>query len=212
MWALRHIRQERQYHYEGLRIRVPPGVFHPGIFFSTPVLLHFLKQVDFQGKTVLDVGTGSGILAIFAAKNDGKVTAIDVNIQAVNTAGMNAVSNDLEITTQQSDLFDQLKPQLFDYILVNPPYYPRTPKDDVEKAFFAGTELEYFDRFFSQLPDFCHPKTAVWMVLSEDCNLSAISNKSLQHGFVGAPVFQKKKWGERFEVIEFRQVGTVAEI
>ena len=38
-WALRHIQKERLFRYGRLRLRVPPGVFHPGIFFSTPMNL-----------------------------------------------------------------------------------------------------------------------------------------------------------------------------
>jgi len=207
---LRYIRQERQYRYAGLNICVPTGVFHPGIFFSTPIFLHFLKQVDFHNKTVLDVGTGSGILAVFAAKNGGQVTAIDLHLQALATAQLNATNNGLTITTKQSDLFAQLTPQLFDFILVNPPYYPRIPKNDAEKAFFAGHELEYFDHFFSKLPDFIHPETKIWMILSEDCDLKRIAQKALGNSFSSESVFTQKKWGEIFEVIRFKSLKATA--
>lgn len=202
-WAFRHIRSEQQYCYGVLKLRIPPGIFHPGIFFSTPIFLHFLKQKNFQEKTVLDVGTGSGILAIFAAKSGGQVTAIDINPLAVRIANQNAKDNDCIITTCLSDLFEHLKPQIFDYILVNPPYYPKNARNDAEKAFFAGPDLDYFDRFFAHLPTFIHPETKIWMILSEDCDQAAITTKAARLGFTGYSVFTQKKWGERFEIFRF---------
>lgn len=200
-WALRHIQRERLFEYAGLRLAVPPGVFHPGIFFSTPLFVSFLQNVDFQEKTVLDVGTGSGLLALFAARNGGWTTAVDIHPLAVQTALRNAASNGLALTAVVSDLFDTLPPQAFDVVLINPPYYPRTPQNAAERAFFAGEGLEYFEKLFGQLPRYVHPATKVWMVLSEDCDLLRIRAMAAVQGFGWAVVFQQKKWGERFFVI-----------
>ena len=155
-WALWYIRRERVFRYGGLRLRVPPGVFHPGVFFSTPIFLSFLQKIDLQGKTVIDVGTGSGALALFAARRGARVTALDVNPLAVATARDNARDNGLEVAVMESDLFDRVPAQAFDYVLINPPYYPRSPRDTAESAFFAGENLEYFEKLFRQLPGCLH--------------------------------------------------------
>ncbi len=200
-WALRYIQQERVFEHADLRLSVPPGVFHPGVFFSTPLFVTFLQNVDFQEKTVLDVGTGSGLLALFAARKGGLVTALDINPLAVQTALQNATFNGLVLTAVESDLFDALPPQTFDVVLINPPYYPRIPHDAAERAFFAGEGLEYFEKLFTQLPRYVHPATKVWMVLSEDCDLLHIRAMAAVGGFDWAVVFQQKKWGERFFVV-----------
>ncbi len=155
-WALWHIRREQVFRYGGLRLRVPPGVFHPGVFFSTPIFLSFLQKIDLQGKTVIDVGTGSGALALFAARRGARVTALDINPLAVATARDNARDNGLEVAVMESDLFDRVPAQAFDYVLINPPYYPRSPRDTAESAFFAGENLEYFEKLFRQLPGCLH--------------------------------------------------------
>ena len=201
-WALRHIRRERVFVCAGLRLRVPPGVFHPGVFFSKPLFVSFLQNVDFQRKNVLDVGTGSGLLALFAALRGGSVMALDINPLAVQTALQNAADNGLALTAVESDLFDALPPQVCDVVLINPPYYPRAPRDAAEHAFFAGEGLAYFEKLFAQLPRYVSPATKVWMVLSEDCDLRRIEAIAAQHGFGWAVVFQQKKWGERFFVVE----------
>ena len=198
--------------HAGLRLAVPPGVFHPGIFFSTPIFISFLQKVDFQKKKVLDVGTGSGLLALFAARCGAAVTALDVNPKAVETTRRNAAANGLSLTVVESDLFDQLPPQTFDFVLINPPYYPRPARDVAERAFFAGENWAYFEKLFRQLPHYLGSSDAsapseslptrptVWMILSEDCDFEKITAIAENAGFRLKTVFEKKKWGERFFV------------
>lgn len=208
IWALHYIRREQRYRFENLTLAVPPGVFHPGIFFSTPVFLQFLKNIDFQRKKVLDIGAGSGVLALFAARQGAEAAALDINPLAVEAVRKNAAANGLHLQTCQSDLFDQLPVQTFDYLLINPPYYPRIPENDTERAFFAGENLEYFEKLFRQMPAYLHAKSLVWMVLSEDCDLEKIQAAARLFHFGLLPVFERKKWGERLIVFEIRQQGS----
>jgi release factor glutamine methyltransferase len=202
LWALRHVRRECVFRYVGLQLAVPPGVFHPGVFFSTPIFISFLQKIDFQEKTVLDVGAGSGLLALFAAQHGAVVTALDINPLAVKTAHRNAELNALPLTAVESDLFDNLPLQLFDIILINPPYYPRAPLSAAEHAFFAGENWEYFEKLFRKLPGYIHSGALVWMILSEDCDVEKITAIAAAHSFRLTVVFEKKKWGEQFFVVK----------
>ena len=47
-WVLYYMQKPRSYRYAGLQVRIPPGVFHPGLFFSTPAFIDFLQNTDFQ--------------------------------------------------------------------------------------------------------------------------------------------------------------------
>ena len=201
-WALRHIRREQVFRYGGLRLSVPAGVFHPGVFFSTPVFLDFLDTIDFQHKKVLDVGTGSGALALLAARKGAAVTALDISLPALEAARQNAAANGLTIRLAQSDLFDALPPQHFDLILINPPYYARTPGNDAERAFFAGEGLEYFEKLFRQLPAFLLPASRVYMILSEDCDLKKIQELVGLNRLSLRCILERKKWGESQFIFE----------
>lgn len=198
------MQRENRITMAGIRLSVPPGVFHPGLFFSTPIFLSFLQKVDFQNKKILDVGTGSGILAIFTAKNGGIATASDIHPMAVATARLNAAANAIPVEVLESDLFDQLARQSFDIVLVNPPYYPRNAGNFAERAFFAGENLGYFEKLFAGLPAFIHPATRIWMILSEDCELEKIAGIAALHGLGFEAIFSQKKWGERFYVFQLQ--------
>lgn len=203
-WALWHIQENRRFRFQGLELRVPVGVFHPGIFFSSPIFLRFLQGFDFQGKRLLDIGTGSGLLALFAAQKGADVCALDIHPLAVETAQANALRNNLKLRVLESDLLDELEAQPFDFVLINPPYYPKKPQNFSEHAFFAGQNLEYFEKLFSQLPRVLKTsaKTYIWMILSEDCALDQISRIAQNHKFLLHSVWEQKKWGERFFVFQ----------
>lgn len=87
------------------------------------LIASFVHKIS-EGKDVLDMGTGTGILALHAAlAGANKVVAADINYEAVKTAMNNARRMNLDIEFRVSDLFDDV-PEAFDIILFNPPYLP----------------------------------------------------------------------------------------
>lgn len=176
---------------------MPAGVFHPGVFFSSGVLATEIERLRPNGMSVLDVGCGSGLLSLVAARAGAVVTAIDINAEAVSATMSNATANGLNIEVLQSDLFAALDGRTFDLIVVNPPYYAKDPVDDAERAWFAGADLGYFERFFSGLgnhfADGLQPSAAL-MVLSEGCDMPTISAAANRHGFVLDLAVRERVW------------------
>lgn len=91
--------------------------------------------------TILDLGTGSGCLAITVAKQFGKesirITASDISTKALTVAKQNAKSNTVKINFVKSDLFNKL-PQKFDLIIANLPYVP----SNKYKKYFSNLKFE----------------------------------------------------------------------
>ncbi len=88
------------------------------------------------GAAVLDMGTGSGVCALAAARRARRVVAVDVNPAAVRCARLNALLNDLEerIDVREGDLFAPLDGERFDLVLFNPPFLIGAPKDHRDAA------------------------------------------------------------------------------
>lgn len=79
-----------------------------------------------KGDIVLDLCTGSGILALFAADKASKVIGTDINPRAISFAKINAELNNLshKIELRIGDLFEPVKDEKFDLIITNPPFEP----------------------------------------------------------------------------------------
>ncbi|MFN8396237.1 MAG: methyltransferase, partial [Bacteroidia bacterium] len=187
----------RQLRMRGLRLTIPAGVFPPHFLLSTSFMMDVMKDQRIEGNTLLEMGAGSGALALMMARQGAKVTAVDISATAVSAINENARRNALPLEVLESDLFSALPGRVFDWILVNPPYYPANPKTEAEHAWFCGPEFEYFHRFYSELGNHVHGGSRVWMVLSEDCDLQKLEAIALQHGWAMASIFNRTKWFER---------------
>ncbi len=193
---------ERKTIIDGISIKVNPGVFHPALFFSTKYLLGWLKRQALQNLTVIELGAGSGLLSIYAAKQNAIVTAIDISENTCNNVKENCEKNDVSVKIIQSDLFTDIPWQQFDLILINPPYYPKNPITENEYAWFCGENFEYFHKLFFQMKQFVNARSKAIMVLSEDCNLGVIESLALKNGFKWQMIERKKIWFEENYLFE----------
>jgi release factor glutamine methyltransferase len=112
------------YHYHGISLKVPSGVYPPS---EDSLLLAEALGETARGR-VLEVGTGSGIIAIFLAQKGHEVVATDINPHAVTAATDNARRNGVEerVNVVRTDLMRGIKGP-FDTVVFNPPYLPSRP-------------------------------------------------------------------------------------
>ncbi|MFF7970044.1 HemK2/MTQ2 family protein methyltransferase [Streptomyces sp. NPDC007905] len=102
---------------------VLPGVYAPQD--DTALLIEALhEEAPAPGAHVLDVGTGSGALALAAARYGAEVTAVDVSRRAVWTARLNAWLTGLPVRIRRGNLFGPVRGRTYDLVLANPPYVP----------------------------------------------------------------------------------------
>ncbi len=104
---------------EGLEIVLDPGMaFGTGLHPTTRQCLEAVGELDVAGRSVLDVGTGSGILAVAAAKRGAaRVVAVDVDPLAVRAATENALRNDAGVEVALGSAADV--PGAFGVVLAN---------------------------------------------------------------------------------------------
>jgi len=171
-----YYRKPRKYSYQDIEVLVHPEVFPPHLTLSTKILLDFISEIDLQNKTFLELGCGSGIISLFASKKGATVTASDINRTALEYLGKASENNNLKVDCIYSNLFENLKGKQFDYIIINPPYYPKKPKNTKEQAWFCGEKFEYYENLSKQLPKFLSEENQTFMILSEDCNIQKITS------------------------------------
>ncbi|MDB5257438.1 MAG: methyltransferase small [Chitinophagaceae bacterium] len=205
-----YLKKKRSWHYKGLKLVVSPGVFHPGFFFSSQFLADFISTQQLLGKTFCEPGAGSGLISLTAYQKGASVVAYDVHRIAVENIRENfALNFSIPVTSQPfqiytSDLFDDIPPQTFDYIAVNPPYFFKATTDDASKAWYCGKEGEYFKKIFTQLHAYTKEQSHVYMVLADNCDLDRIQAIAQQNGFQLQQIARKKIWWEVnfiFEVV-----------
>jgi len=169
-----YLRKDRSFNFEGLNITVKAGIFHPLYFYSSLILVRYLKNQNLLNKKLLEPGCGSGLISVWAAAKGAKVTALDINPEAVANTLWNAENNNLVIKVIESNLYSNLPPEPFDFILINPPYYPGKPLNNSQYAWYCGPEFEFFETLFGKLSKYIHLETETILVLSQDCDLERI--------------------------------------
>lgn len=201
-----YLSRNRKYTHNGIRLIIPPQVFHPAFFFSSKFLLQYILKQDLQNKTFLELGAGSGLISFSAAKKGAIVTASDINKTAIEYLEKNNAANKLNINILESDLFDNIPVQHFDIIAINPPYYKKNPSSDADHAWYCGENGEYFSRLFQTLKSFTNPNSEVLMVLCDDCDMDMIKQAAHQYQFQLSLAEQTRKLSEMNYI--FRVVPT----
>ena len=125
----------------GLDFKVNPSVLIPRPETEELVQWVLDEVAAKQNLKILDIGTGSGCIAVSLAKNlqEAQVSAIDISEKALETAKLNALANGVEINFLQTDILAaESLPQQYDIIISNPPYVR-----NLEKAEMQANVLNY---------------------------------------------------------------------
>jgi release factor glutamine methyltransferase len=157
-------------------------VVTPAVLIPRPETEHLIETVlplarMLPGPRIVDVGTGSGCIAVALAKElpQAEIRATDISPAALEIARPNAARHQLEsrIHFHETDLLQGLQPNAFDFVVSNPPYVGESEEDQVQlevrkfeprNAVFAGpTGLEVIERLVPQAQAALKP--GGWLVM-----------------------------------------------
>lgn len=150
-----------------------PGVYAPQA--DTFLLARALSREGVApGMDVLDVCTGSGALAVMAARMGARVSATDISRRAVLTARLNAARAGQRVEVRHGDLSVPWRGRTFDIVVSNPPYVParsmRPPPRGRTRAWDAGHDGRHvLDRICSRAPSLLRPHGVLLIVHSGLC-------------------------------------------
>jgi release factor glutamine methyltransferase len=179
----KYLSKTRVYSFAGIKLDIATEVFHPGFFFSTKLLLKYLQNLYLPGRQFLELGCGSGLISIVAARHGAEVMATDINPVAISFLKKNSMKNGVKLQIIQSDLFNDIPITKFDIIAINPPYYKKKPLTAKDYAWFCGENGEYFANLFQSLPQFVHKDSEILMVLYKGCDMEMIRGYASKNNF-----------------------------
>jgi release factor glutamine methyltransferase len=185
---------------QGVPFLVTPSVFNPKVP-RTGAFLASLLDANLVGHEdeVLDMGTGSGVGAVFAAKYARRVVAVDINPAAVRCAGINTLINGVEdrVDLRHGDLFAPVQGEKFDLILFNPPFVRGAPADDRDRAWRSSDVAE---RFAAGLREHLKPRGSALVLLSTFGDGAHFLHAFSEQG-LGVSVFAERRFiNERLTV------------
>ena len=157
-----------------LAVKVRPGVLIPRLDTETVAQSACELLNGKKGETVLEIGCGSGAIALTLAKKAGaKVTAVDINPEACELTKENASLNGVKIDVLCGDMFEPIKKKRFNMIISNPPYIkssvidtlmPEVKDFEPVEALDGGADgLDYYRRIAAEAPE--HLKKGGMLVL-----------------------------------------------
>jgi methylase of polypeptide subunit release factors len=170
-----------------MRLIVRPTVFHPGYFLTSERFAGFIETLDLRGKRVIDVGTGTGVLAIAAARSGAAtVIATDINPNAALSVPENSRANGVgdRVIAVCMDLLSGLAPApLFDVIVGNVPKHTQEPRDLADKGWHSGPGHCYIIPLFAQAYQRLRPDGRLYVMLSSHSELELIEQAIEAAGF-----------------------------
>jgi release factor glutamine methyltransferase len=193
-WFTRGTQRESTFRVDGFEIHVYPTVFHPKYFGSSLIFGRFVQNLNLQGKRFLDLGTGSGIIGLYAARCGAIVTSVDVNPEAVRCAANNADLAGFRVHCVVSDLFRDVEGEVFDVIAWNPPFFPQPPSTLAEAAVYAGSDHELLRRFADAARQYLAAGGVIYLIFSVDGGLDALETIFRDAGFAIKRV-KSERWG-----------------
>lgn len=171
------------------RVVTLPGVYTPQ--YDTQFLLRALSREGIhRGTDVLDLGTGSGALAVRAAQLGARVTAVDIAWRAVLTARLNAFLSRQRIAVHRGDLTASVPDRSYDVVLSNPPYVPAPeglpPRRGAARSWDAGNDgRAIVDRICDAVPAVLRPQGVLLLVHSGLCDTDATLRRLSRAGLRG---------------------------
>lgn len=198
--------------FMGLTFHVEPGVLIPRA--DTEILVEKALAWMKPGARVLDIGTGSGAIAVSLAKlgRQAQVTAVDVSDRALEIARRNAERNGAAVEFVKSDCFSALKGRKYDMIVSNPPYIsedemrvlmPEVTREP-ELALFGGADgLDFYRRISREAPEYLNEGGCL---LFEIGWLQKDAVSALVKAHIGEP-FALRDYGQNWRVVGAKKEG-----
>jgi len=193
----------------GMKLKVSEAVLVPRP--ETEELVMFAKEFIQDGNSIIDIGTGSGCIAIALKKykENTLISAIDISHEALHIAEINANQQNCEIDFIQMDFLDESKLASlgnFDLIVSNPPYIPEKEKLMLDRnvrdhephtaLFVRDEDAIVFYRMIALFGKHHLNENGKIMVETHEIYAGKVADEFIKHGFraeIRKDIFDKER-------------------
>lgn len=189
--------------YKDIKYQTHPQVYEPA---EDTFLLANNLEVERMSRA-LEIGTGTGLIAILASRKARMVIATDINPYALDCTLKNIIVNKAyNVELRKGNLFESVKDEKFDLILFNTPYLPTSEDETVDGELDAAwnggpSGREVIDRFLCEMKDHLNPGGKVQMVQSTLSGNEETLEKLEELGFKASITAREKGFFEEMVVI-----------
>lgn len=189
--------------YKDIKYQTHPQVYEPA---EDTFLLANNLEVERMSRA-LEIGTGTGLIAILASRKARMVIATDINPHALDCTLKNIIVNKAyNVELRKGNLFEPVKDEKFDLILFNTPYLPTSEDETVDGELDAAwnggpSGREVIDRFLAEVKDHLNPGGKVQMVQSTLSGNEETLEKLEELGFKASITAREKGFFEEMVVI-----------
>lgn len=192
-----------EYTVDGIHFVFPDSVFPSFLGLISSVLLNKVVK-HIKNSTVLDLGTGSGVYAIFARRNNNTVVATDISDIAIQAAKQNAERNNLDgIDFRKGSIYEPINGEKFDYVVANLPFTNPEYCDSIKySANYQNVcmDQDYFKELILNAPKYLKPNGRLYFTYGSSGNLELLEQLARDLGARLFPIYKKNNFeaGECF--------------
>ncbi len=188
----------------GIKLVVPQNVFLPPTDWKWNLLAQTVLMEVKETDRILDMGTGSGVQAIFAASKSQDVTAVDLNPFAVDCARRNVELNGLSsrVKVLESNLFENVEGK-FDLVIFDPPFRWTKPRD-VWEICSADEGYVTLQNFLAKVRDYLTIDGRVLMFFGTSGDLAYFKRLIRKNGFKREQILKSVKNERGWEYFTFK--------
>ena len=175
----------------------PPGVYR--VDSDTSLLIDVMQEGGYAaGRRVLDLATGTGALALAAARcGAASVTAVDLSLRSVVAAWLNSRLHGVSCRVHRGDLGGPVAGERFDLIVANPPYVPAASdvlsRHRMSRCWDAGLDgRALLDRVCAEGPALLAPEGMILMVHSAVCDEDITCKRLADAGLQGEVLTRRR--------------------
>jgi methylase of polypeptide subunit release factors len=169
---------------DGVRLKVFPGVFSPEIFFESQWFAEKIATLT-EGRKLLEIGPGTGIIGLFSALKGAEVTAVDVNEKAIENTELNFAEHGLVVDARLGSVYEPLdSSEQYDIIFWNHPFN-KTSQEDSDPFLKSVFDYEYkhLETYISEGGRHLAEKGRLLLGTSSIANLKEIEEIANKHGY-----------------------------